>query len=480
MKRFLVSTLSLLLAFWPALVSADSFVPAAEQTVVGPTTITNAQIVGVATLATGAFIHSFAGATLANYLGHKIRLCDASTPVHCATGFIKAAGTAEQLTAINNDPGFDTDASWTKDTVGWAVAGSAATATTIANGVSIYRNLGNQSGKVVKAVAVSSAVTSGKFQLLIGGTISPDITAATTTTTYRTATANTNYGIKAASVTPTSSGVFESYSVSTTDAPSATGVTISSTKGGATQSWSATETGFNPNSATFTFTITKVWAAPIVAGAAIVATAVHVQTISPALVWLDAIDLSPYASTATNSFYLCLYDSSNRTLCAYAGAAGAGEALAADTVAGWNLTSGWANVNATINDANTFTTTFSNGHVSKTYLTAETLYKFGFDSAQTGGTTQLTSSNVNNVYTTDGTSPVYKTAYDATIKILNNTGGIVVDVNTFTAEQVTAGPATGLDLRSTGKLGGTQVPVFTTTGFDGNAVTRWSILYIGG
>ncbi len=440
-------------------------------------TITNANIVGVATVATGAFVHSFAGATLANFLGHKIKLTD--TGGKSVVGYIKAAGSAEALGAEKfTDPPFDVDAAWTKGD-GWVV-GATGLATATTSTKDITEAIALTAGTLHKLVPTSSAVTGGTYQGQIEAEdVGSAVNTVGATSWYRTVVSASavGNGIHAAT---SLTAVFTGISLKPVTAPSATGATISSTKGGTTQSWAATETGFDANSATFTYTISKVHVAIVVAGAAIAATAAHVQTVSPALVFLDGIDLSPYASTATASFYLCLYDSSNRALCAYAGAAGAGEGLGADALAGFDFTAPWTTSNASINDANTFTLTAANGFIFKTaLLTIGKLYKVTFNSTQTAGTTTVTGTGGNPIFATDGDPANYRTAVNAVVVVKNTTNLAVVDVPTMTFEPLTTGPATGLDLRSTGKLGGTQVPVFTTTGFDGNAVTRWAVLYVG-
>ncbi len=490
MKRFFSLLLAGLVLLGPTVPSfAQESVPG--EIPVAISTITNAQIVGVATVATGAFVHSFAGATLANFLDHKIKLTD--TGSKSVYGYIKAAGSAEALGAEKfTDPPFDVDAAWTKGD-GWVV-GATGLATATTSTKDITEAIALTAGTLYKLVPTSSAVTGGTYQGQIeAADIGSAVNTVGATSWYRTvvsASAVAN-GIHAAT---SLTAVFTGISLKPVTAPSAAGVTISSTKGGATQSWAATETGFDANSATFTYTITKVHANPVVAGAAILATAVHVQTVSPALVFLDGIDLSPYASTATNSFYVCLYDSSNRALCAYTGAVGAGEALTAlnadpgfATDAYWTKdASGWTSAaGAAVADA------IANGkriYRNEVLVVTGSLIKSVFTvSGATGGAVKtylLGSTAV--IGAPRSTNNTFTEYLGAAIGAANGVFGLqtsgvtTLSVDDYALSRVTAAPATGLDLRSTGKLGGTQVPVFTTTGFDLNAVTRWSVLDIGG
>ncbi|MFH2075192.1 MAG: hypothetical protein ABIJ57_07580, partial [Pseudomonadota bacterium] len=88
------------------------------------------------------------------------------------------------------------------------------------------------------------------------------------------------------------------------------------------------------------------------------------------------------------------------------------------------------------------------------------------------GLTEMTSLNTGYRTLTNKSGDTFQLGDLSAATAAETTGGAV-------SQQLTAGPATGLDLRNMGKLGGTQVPVFTTTGFDPNAVTRWAIYYIG-
>ena len=496
MKRFFSLLLAGLLLLSPTVPSfAQEGVPGEIPVAIG--TITNANIVGVATVATGAFIHSFAGATLANYLGHKIRLCDASTPVHCVTGYIKAAGTAEALGAENfTDPTFDVDATWTKG-AGWTVGVTGKANAITAASTAIYTLNTLTVGALYKMVLTSDVVGAGTYQGAIDG-VSAGVavnTVGATSWYYTDVTGiNSGGGILAAT---TLTATFTDISLKRTTAPSATGVTISSTKGGTTQSWAATEAGFDANSATFTYTISKVHAATVVAGAAIAATAVHVQTVSPALVFLDAIDLSPYASTATASYYLCLYDSSNRALCAYAGDVGAGEGLDVELVGAGNCENSGSLPYDTFDGASATgfhairTTAGSKyaGTADQLVWTSGWLTKWTATLTLTSGTAPTWSlrdsiagtTRSNSTLMANGANATYGTVINSTTGVVNftNSANVEFTVASISVKRVTAGPTTGLDLRSTSKLGGTQVPVFTTTGFDPNAVTRWSIMYVG-
>ncbi len=454
MNRFLSLLLATFILIGPT-APAWGFEPVGDLTV-AQGTITNANIVGVATVAagggTGAFIHSFAGATLANYLGHKIRLCDASTPVHCVTGYIKAAGTAEALgeeivdTWINSTP-------YPYETLTAGVGNLIAPAINNAGGYGMaFKAATASSGGLYKLVTAVTQ-TSGEAPLLgwyaNSGTGSPSISFGTGTLagSYRTATAaHTHVMFWNSAATEWTS---TTYTLKNVTAPAASGAVIGATKDPASaQSWAATEASFNPNSATFTYTISKVNSNPIVAGAAILATAAHISTVATgAHITLDAIDLSPYASTATQSWYLCVYSTSGAT-CAYTGAAGGGEALAAAKSA------------TGITKANPGVITYSAGHG---YIGGELIYFSGL--------TEMTS--VNTTYRTLGAKvgDTFTLGDLSAATAAETTGGAV-------SQNVTEPAVTALHLRNAAKLGGAQTPLLNTV--DPNAISRWSILYIGG
>lgn len=259
--------------------------------------------------------------------------------------------------------------------------------------------------------------------------------------------------------------------------PSTGGATIFTLPGGATQSWSVKDTAFNYNDTSgYTWRIVSSAAnGRTVYSNAITSSAIHASMVAGAAFFFhDTIDFSTYAVSGTQKYLIALYDSSNRVAWGYAKAAGGGEAAATDVLAGWNFTNGWtASAGATINDANTFTTTGSTFiYKNANPFTVGQLLKITFDSTQTAGTPDMRH-NAGTAIVSDGATNSYFTALAVSLWVRSGVAA-TVDVNTMTAFAVTAPPVTGLTITSTPD-GATYDWTAITTGFNANAITSAKI-----
>jgi len=201
-----------------------------------------------------AFVDFSAAGTLTPYLGWKLKICDSTLPTSkCIVGYIRSAGTGETLgDELLSDPAFDDDAgTWTAQS-GWAVAGGKATAT--ASSMTIYQTANVPAvGKCLVVSATCDSSTSGTYKLRYGGKYEQVASGTGTKTRYVTGYGDgDSVGILGASLTAS----FTDISLKQVLTPSATGATITSTRGGTTYNWASIESGFNYNdSAGYTYTI---------------------------------------------------------------------------------------------------------------------------------------------------------------------------------------------------------------------------------
>jgi hypothetical protein len=177
------------------------------------------------------------------------------------TGYGKAAGTGETL-----DVGYLADPLFNGDVPGWevqaglAVTGGKLVATNAGSGTLAYQDLLNTlGGALMKLVYTISDYTDGSINFYYGADAAPDLyTARNSAGTY------TEYHTRAVG----SAGTWCAFAIKTAGSdlslsqasfkqvltPSATGITIVSTQGGATRNW-ASDDGIDPNSASFTLTV---------------------------------------------------------------------------------------------------------------------------------------------------------------------------------------------------------------------------------
>lgn len=154
---------------------------------------------------------------------------------------------------------------------------------------------------------------------------------------------------------------------------------------------------------------------------------------------------------------LVVRDSSGRAIQGFIKAAGTGETFS-DALAGWNFTSGWINhLNATINDANTFTTTASGGIRANDFLTELACYRVNFTANVSAGSVRLVGFSIS-LATGAGSGlivpqPVVNfyntTAPSFTCYHLRNSDAAITDVTSLKAEQVLTPSTTGVTITST-------------------------------
>jgi hypothetical protein len=154
---------------------------------------------------------------------------------------------------------------------------------------------------------------------------------------------------------------------------------------------------------------------------------------------------------------LTITDSTGKKLIGYIKAAGTGETYN-DVLAGWDFTSGWINhLKATINDANTFTTTSAGGIRKNDVFTELACYRANFTANVSSSSVRLMGYSISlGTGTGSGLSvnqPVvnfyYTTAPSFTSCHLRNNAAATTDVTSLKAEQVLTPSATGVTITST-------------------------------
>ncbi|MCX5695375.1 MAG: hypothetical protein NTW18_01750 [Candidatus Omnitrophica bacterium] len=169
-------------------------------------------------------------------------------------GYIKEAGTGETLgNEISADVPFNNAAAWTIGS-GWSVAGGTGASDGTASN-SLWQSSVIPDTSVSKLFkSVSTVVrTSGTLRIFIGGNVFVSKTASSTYTDYITPTTSSNRHIELHS--DSFVGNVDNWSVKQVLTPSATGVKIVSTSAGSTYNWGTQDSGFNPNSTSFTYEI---------------------------------------------------------------------------------------------------------------------------------------------------------------------------------------------------------------------------------
>lgn len=280
--------------------------------------------------------------------------------------------------------------------------------------------------------------------------------------------------------------------------------TIVSSPGGATYNWNIKESGFNPNSATFTWRILSTNApGRQIAGGSLTAANVRLATVDGgAMVHLVDVDLSAYAgddaggpvtiinpkstsaaTMTTNKYLLALYDSSGRVATGVIGAVGGGE-----TLDGTNLVTEWTNGAGGL-AYDTFTSVASpdiaqavsdgdpasrSATSNAAVTTVGSLYKLvatltvnsgeAPDLSGTGGfpTTELSA----------GANTVYFTATGTSVALTVTSGGATDYACTFVLKKVTDVAATGVRLHGTANATDRKMKA---SGCNADAVTSYKI-----
>ena len=236
-------------------------------------------------------------------IGSLIKIRDSAG--RAIQGFVKEAGTGEGLgDEVLDDTGFADTLKWAKDT-GWTVAANSATALNAVSGTGTFQTKATTVGALYKNTYVISTLTATKAIASFISKSSAPYTGIlfgiprTTTGTYSdyiTALFASSY-IGVIARTSTTSGIVTSLSSKQVFTPSATGFTISSTKGGtAMDNWSQKDAAFNYNDASgYTYEVYRVLNAPAVLTSSVTAgNALVDSTDANSFIAPVGVDLTPY------------------------------------------------------------------------------------------------------------------------------------------------------------------------------------------
>jgi len=191
-----------------------------------------------------AFVDFSAAGLLTDHIGKRLTVLDSAGKK--LIGFIKAVGTGETLdTELLADPGFDNAGSWSTNT-SFVIAGSVATATALATDKFVATSCPT-TGKLIKFDITVSGYASGGLKAFLSGGIRSinEATGNGPLTSYLIANDLTFAGWITSQ--DNSTYVVDTASMKQVLTPSATGVTIVSTPGGAIYNWEYKEAGFNYN-----------------------------------------------------------------------------------------------------------------------------------------------------------------------------------------------------------------------------------------
>ena len=147
---------------------------------------------------------------------------------------------------------------------------------------------------------------------------------------------------------------------------------------------------------------------------------------------------------------LTITDSAGKKLTGYIKAAGLGETLGSDLASGWDFTSGWnvGNLNTTIVDSNTFTTTTGGGVAKNLTQVASTLYQVVVQGAVSVGQFQLRDWDGVAYGNNFGTHYANWKTTNSRIYLVGNIAS-TVDITTLTVKQVLTPAVTGVTITST-------------------------------
>jgi hypothetical protein len=333
-------------------------------------------------------------------------------------GWIKAQGTGEtlgaELIAVANDRDFSVDTGfWTRE-AGWTIGGGKAVATAVA-AKEMYDAAGHlTSGGLYKTVGT---YTDAGGTLLIGfGNAYKFISAGTAVVTYGTATGTTSryYG-------SSFTGTVDDISWKQVLTPTINGVTIVSTRGGATYNWDSKETWFDYNSFVNPYTYT-------------------------------IYDRKLITDFADGSHVIEIYDSSGKMLRGILKSVGTGETLGADSLLGWDFTAAdWLCWSGTKTNATTITATGAIITIGRynTFAALGALHKITWDRDVTDGSPMLLSGSTTVGYATGDAAGKYVTCGgDRTwYMVVNDTSvGNTLIINTQSCEQVLTPSANGVKI----------------------------------
>jgi hypothetical protein len=202
-----------------------------------------------------AFVDFSAAGTLTSYLNGKLIITDSAGKK--AVGYIKATGTGETFgdvlntTNAANSPGYPYNTFDGASATGFHVVSGAATAKVCGFPVISYA-----AGGLYKAVFTYNKTSGGNvytsprlndYNTSIGSTVTRS--SSGTYTQYVVVTTTTSVGTWCFSTISEVEFTVSDFAIKQQTAPSATGVTITSTRGGTTYNWASIEAGFNYNNA---------------------------------------------------------------------------------------------------------------------------------------------------------------------------------------------------------------------------------------
>ena len=323
---------------------AGIYLPVASGTV----TAANMKISAVAGT---SFIDFTAADVLTTKLGNLLVVRDSAK--RAIQGYIKAGGVAETLSdEINTDVGFANAGLWTLSS-NWSIALEKAVAANADGNIILTGVTPFTLHALFKATVTVSDYTAGKASLYPQhGTEATHLwfSGNGAKTVYQTSPDGTRpLGISKRDSNLTAK--FDDLSVKQVTGPSATGVTVSSTKGGtAMDNWAQKNTAFNYNdSSGYTYEIYKVLNAPVVDSDTVLnADATIVLTDGSAAWSAVGIDDSVYL---TGKYIVAVYDAAGVAAFGYYQSAGAGAVV--NTKGG--ATQNWISIGTGFSTAGNFT-----------------------------------------------------------------------------------------------------------------------------
>jgi hypothetical protein len=335
-----------------------------------------------------------------------------------------------------------------------------------ANGIIMRQTNKLSMGGLYKS-SVGATFTSGRFYLQFGGTngVYPSY-AGTTAPISNAYVTGIGPHLEFHFATSVFVGTLDNVVLQQVLTPSSTGIWL--TDGSGASSFKSIETGFNPNSASFTYQVIEVGAIPTAASA------FHASMVNgTAFFFHDTLDFSTFAVGASGKYLVALYDSSNRVAWGYGKAVGGGETPGANLANGYDFTVGFlTQTGQTINSATQWTGTQAGGiYKSMGTFYRGALYKTTLAGSVTAGAIQIRSTDGFTI--ASGFSTMYKTntnTGDAVAFLLHNNSASTNILASIVTQQVLTPPVTGLTITSTPD-GTVYNWANITTGFDANNIT---------
>lgn len=419
------------------------------------------------------FIDFSAADVLTTKIGHLVRIKDSSN--RTIEGYIKAVGTAETLSDELLVPTILIQAGWTDNLDGSYTAVSAGYS-------AIYKNVSTALA-LYKMVWTIDSRTAGTTGWYLGTNTGGSESTPATYTKYGTCSNHTNSVVGFQSIN--FSGVISSLSAKQVTMPSATGVTIVSTKGGSTFNFANKNSAFNYNDASgYTYEIIKVNNAVVVASGSIAANQALMDTTSDnAFVAPVGVDLSPYQDgrhmfrmqNTTGSYVAFGYISS---------VAPAGEALteklanstfASDEPPGTAWTK---NANATISGGVASLTSLANCYQAINVSTGQLLKSVIVQNSGANTNFYADLATGSSVIISVGTTTFYNTKIGLGLHNVGFYGAGTCVIESASNSQVTMPVATGALIVST-QGGATRAFAYKHASFDPNLASTYQILYLG-